>query len=96
MPLNLEKYHHYLANYDMSETQKTKLMEAVGLIVENIADNAFGLNSIHQISETKTQQICSDSSGGINSYQLQQFNESSVNDNQKSLENFNRTAKARL
>lgn len=95
MPLDLQKYRHHLDRYDMSETQKTEFIEAVGLIIENIADNAFGLDSIHQISDTETQQICSDSSSSVNSYQLQEFNGSSTNDNQKSLENFNRTAKVR-
>ena len=42
MPLDIEKYRQYVAGYDLSEQQKTELIQTVWAIMESFVDQAFG------------------------------------------------------
>ncbi|MCA9464102.1 MAG: hypothetical protein KC643_01425 [Nitrospira sp.] len=42
MPLDIEKYRHYVAGYDLSEEEQTELIQNVWTILESFVDQAFG------------------------------------------------------
>lgn len=42
MSLDVEKYRHYLAGYQISEEEKTQLIKSVWVILEGFVDRAFG------------------------------------------------------
>ena len=48
MPLDVEKYRHYLAGYQISEAEKTELIKSVWSILEGFVDQAFGQHPIQQ------------------------------------------------
>ena len=48
MSLDVEKYRHYLAGYEMSEEDKTELIRSVWAILEGFVDHAFGQHPIQQ------------------------------------------------
>lgn len=45
MPLNLEKYRPYLDGFDLTEEQKTAMIEALWSIAEAVTDLAYGVQS---------------------------------------------------
>ncbi len=48
MTLDVEKYRHYFAGYEMSEEDKTELIRSVWSILEGFVDHAFGQHPIQQ------------------------------------------------
>ncbi len=52
MTLDVEKYRHYLAGYEMSEEDKTELIQSVWAILEGFVDHAFGQHPIQQCGRT--------------------------------------------
>lgn len=48
MALDVEKYRHYLAGYQISEEEKTQLIKNVWAILEGFVDQAFGCHPIQQ------------------------------------------------
>mgnify|MGYP001607677352 CR=1 FL=1 len=48
MSLDIEKYRHYLAGYQISEEEKTELIKNVWAILEGFVDHAFGRHPIQQ------------------------------------------------
>lgn len=46
MPLDIEKYRHYLNGCDLSEEEKTELIRSVWAILEGFVDHAFGKHPI--------------------------------------------------
>lgn len=48
MPLDVEKYRHYLAGYQISEEEKTELIKSVWAILEGFVDQAFGRHPSQQ------------------------------------------------
>lgn len=42
MPLDIEKYRHFVAGYDLSEQEQTELIQNVWAIMESFVDQAFG------------------------------------------------------
>lgn len=94
MALDLQKYRPYLNDFDMSEDKKTEFIEAMAFIMESFADQAFGLDSIHQIYPSTTQENCPASSKMLNSNQLQTIIDNAANDNNGSFTSSNPKAKA--
>lgn len=48
MPVDVEKYRHYLAGYQLSEEEKTKLIQVLWTILESFVDHAYGINPVQQ------------------------------------------------
>lgn len=48
MSLDVEKYRHYLAGFEMSEEDKTALIQSVWAILEGFVDHAFGQHPIQR------------------------------------------------
>lgn len=46
MPLDVEKYRHYLAGYQISEEEKTELIKSLWAILEGFVDHAFGRHPV--------------------------------------------------
>ena len=46
MPLDIEKYRHYLNGCDLSEAEKIELIKSVWTILESFVDHAFGCHPI--------------------------------------------------
>ncbi len=42
MPLDIEKYRHFVDGYDLSEQEQTELIQHVWGILESFADQAYG------------------------------------------------------
>lgn len=42
MPLDIEKYRHFVSGYDLSEQEQTELIKTVWTILESFVDQAFG------------------------------------------------------
>ncbi len=42
MPLDIEKYRHYVAGYDLSEEEQTELIQNVWVILESFVDQSYG------------------------------------------------------
>ncbi len=53
MPADLEKYRPHVEGYDLTESQKTELLETLWGIMEAFADRAFGLHPAQQILKEK-------------------------------------------
>ncbi len=51
MPLDLNKYRPYLDGFDLTDTQKTAMIEALWSIAEAVTDLAYGVHS-SQIIQT--------------------------------------------
>lgn len=49
MPLNLDKYRPYLDGFDLTDDQKTAMIEALWAIAESVADLAYGVHSTQLI-----------------------------------------------
>jgi hypothetical protein len=48
MPLDINKYRKYVDDFDLTEEQKTELLQTVWSIMESFADSAFGLHPVQQ------------------------------------------------
>ncbi|MBK9948603.1 MAG: hypothetical protein IPP12_15650 [Nitrospira sp.] len=48
MPLDIEKYRHHLDGCDISEEDKTALIQNLWVILEGFVDHAFGRHPIQQ------------------------------------------------
>ena len=42
MPLDIEKYRHYVSRFDLSEQEQTALIQHVWTMLESFVDQAFG------------------------------------------------------
>lgn len=42
MPLDIEKYRHYVAGFDLSPEQQAELIRNVWTVLENFVDQAYG------------------------------------------------------
>ena len=42
MPLDIEKYRHYVAGFDLSPQQQAELIRTVWTVLENFVDQAYG------------------------------------------------------
>jgi hypothetical protein len=49
MPLNLDKYRPYLDGFDLTDEQKTAMIEALWAIAESVTDLAYGVHSTQLI-----------------------------------------------
>lgn len=49
MPLDLDKYRPYLDGFDLSDDQKTAMIEALWSIAEAVTDLAYGVHSTQLI-----------------------------------------------
>jgi len=62
MPLDLDKYRPYLDGFDLTEDQKTAMIEALWSIAEAVTDLAYGVQSSQLIQAAND----NDSSSNIN------------------------------
>jgi hypothetical protein len=42
MPLDIEKYRHFVSQFDLSEQEQTELIQTVWTILESFVDHSFG------------------------------------------------------
>ena len=49
MPTDLKKYRHYFDEYDMTDKQKDEFIEALYVIMQSFADQAFDLTPTQQV-----------------------------------------------
>ncbi|MFQ5443813.1 MAG: hypothetical protein ACE5EK_04265 [Nitrospinales bacterium] len=49
MSLDLNKYRKYVDDFDLTEEEKTELIQTVFSIMESFVDQAFGLHPVQQI-----------------------------------------------
>lgn len=42
MPLDIEKYRHFVSQFDLSEQEQTELIQTVWTILESFVDQSFG------------------------------------------------------
>lgn len=47
MPLDIEKYRHYVAGFDLSPEEQTELIRNVWMVLESFVDQAYGRHT-HQ------------------------------------------------
>ena len=55
MTPDIEKYGPFLARFDLTEDQKSELMNIIWRLMEGFADRAFGLNSVQQVRGAATE-----------------------------------------
>ncbi len=48
MPIDLNKYRDYVDDFDLTEDQKTELIQTVASIIQSFADQAFGFHPVQQ------------------------------------------------
>ena len=53
MPVDLEKYRHYLDGFDMTEKQKDEYLETVWQIVGSFVDAAWGVHPVQLAMEAR-------------------------------------------
>ncbi len=53
MPLDINKYRHFLNDTDVSEQRKSEFIQDVWTILESFVDQAFGLHPVQQCHEHK-------------------------------------------
>ena len=57
MPPDIEKYRKHVDRFDLSEDQKVELIHTVWRFMESFADRAFGLDSVHLISDCRSVKV---------------------------------------
>lgn len=62
MPLNMNKYRPYLDGFDLTDDQKTHMIEALWSIAEAVADLAYGIHSTQLIDLANDNDSSRDSS----------------------------------
>ena len=48
MPLDINKYRKYVDDYDLTEEQKSEMLNSIWSIMESFVDKAFGLHPVQQ------------------------------------------------
>ena len=48
MPVDIEKFRHYVAGYDLSEEEQTELIRNVWAILESFVDHSFDRHPLQQ------------------------------------------------
>lgn len=48
MSLDVEKYRPFLAEYNLSRQEETKLIQTLWTILESFVDHAYGINPVQQ------------------------------------------------
>lgn len=61
MKPDLEKYRPYFEEFDLTDDQKTAMIEALWSIAEAVADLAYGVHSSQLMQAAKDNDSCSDS-----------------------------------
>lgn len=59
MPLDLDKYRPYLDGFDLTDDQKTAMIEALWSIAEEVTDLAYGVHSTQLIQVANDNDSCS-------------------------------------
>ena len=55
--IDVEKYRHYLAGYQISEEEKTELIKSLWTMLEGFVDQAFGRHPIQHCGMTSMKLI---------------------------------------
>ena len=52
MPLDIEKYRHFVSQFDLSKEEQTELIQNVWAILESFVDQSFGRHPHQQCGRT--------------------------------------------
>lgn len=71
MPLDIQKYTHFVEGFDLSDKQKRELIQAVWQIMESFADRSWGIHPLQQGSGKEIDKDCYGTPSSIESKKQQ-------------------------